>query len=180
MGEDEEAAACVESVPQEVISPIARARSAKSQDRAVAVREKQLVIFRVSDEFYGVDIAVVQEVIKLQRITAVPRAPDFIEGLINLRGTVLPVIDLRRRFGLPEQPPTKETRIVIAEIKEMSIGVLVDAVTEVLRVPESEIEPPSPLSVTMDSAFIFGIAKIPPRLIALLDLNKVLAVEERK
>jgi purine-binding chemotaxis protein CheW len=141
--------------------------------------ENQLVVFDLANEHYAVDVAIVDSIIKIQSITAVPHAPAFVEGITNLRGTVLPVIDLRRRFSLPAEAPTKETRIVVVEMNGTKVGMVVDAVTEVLRVSEEDIEPPSPIVTTVDSAFITGIAKVEERLIILLDLSKVLSTEEK-
>jgi purine-binding chemotaxis protein CheW len=148
------------------------------------------VIFALGEEEYGVGIASVDSIIKLQPITSVPRAPSFVEGVTNLRGKVLPVIDLRRRFGLPETEATRESRIVVAELDGSAVGMLVDAVSEVLDVPDDAIEPPSPIVTTVDSTFITGIAKLDGgeahgttsdqgRLVILLDLEKVLSPEEK-
>ncbi|MEE8391310.1 MAG: chemotaxis protein CheW [Anaerolineae bacterium] len=151
--------------------------------------EKQLVVFTLSNEDYGVDIAAVEGIIKMQAITAVPHAPSFVEGITNLRGKVLPVIDLRKRFGLAQADTTKETRIVHVEIDGTRVGMVVDAVTEVMRVSDENIEPPSPLITTAggDAAglaagrnvFITGIAKVDERLIILLDLAQVFSSEEQ-
>ncbi len=141
--------------------------------------ETQFVIFKLANEHYGVEIATVESIIKLQTITALPRAPEFVEGVINLRGTVLPVIDLRKRFDLVRAEESRDTRIVVVEIEGQTVGMIVDAVNEVLRVPVEDIEPPSPLVTTVDSTFITGIAKVSERLIILLDLHKVLSFEEK-
>jgi len=141
--------------------------------------EQQLVVFDLANEHYGVDIGAVESIIKMQAITAVPRAPSFVEGVTNLRGTVLPVIDLRQRFGLQAEEETKETRIVVVEMGGATVGMVVDGVSEVLQVAEEAIEPPSPIVMTIDSTFITGIAKVDERLIILLDLGKVLSSEER-
>jgi purine-binding chemotaxis protein CheW len=142
--------------------------------------EKQMVVFQLSNEHYGVDIASVDSIIRMQAVTAMPLAPDFCEGVTNLRGTVLPVIDLRKRFGLPSAEATKETRIVVTETNDTMVGMMVDAVIEVQSIPESDIEPPSPLVTTVDSAFIAGIAKAQDeRLTILLDLDRVLSREEQ-
>jgi len=150
--------------------------------------DKQLVIFTLAQEHYGVGIAAVDSIIKLQPITAVPHAPSFVEGVTNLRGKVLPVIDLRKRFGLPVAAPTRETRIVVTELQHSAVGMLVDAVSEVLHVSEEAIEPPSPIVSTVDSTFITGIAKVnghgaegsnAGRLIILLDLEQVLTPKEK-
>ena len=141
--------------------------------------ENQLVIFMLAQEHYGVGIASVDRIIKLQAITAVPRAPSFVEGVTNLRGKVLPVIDLRKRFDLPAAESTRESRIVVAEMDNSAVGMLVDAVSEVLHVSDEAIEPPSPIVTTVDSGFITGIAKVDEQLIILLDLEKVLSTEEK-
>jgi len=141
--------------------------------------ENQLVVFKLADENYGVSIASVESIIKLQAITKVPHAPKFVEGVTNLRGTVIPVMDLRKRFGLPYSKDTNETRIVVVELNGLMVGMIVDAVTEVLRVSEEAIEPPSALVATLDAAFITGIAKVGQRLVIFLDLTKVLSHEEQ-
>src|SRR3972149_7918170 len=105
--------------------------------------ENQLVVFDLANEHYGVDIAAVEGIIKMQAITAVPRAPAFVEGGTNLRGKVLPVIDLRKRFGLPGGDASKDTRIVVVEMNGATVGIVVDGVSEVLRVGPESIEPPS-------------------------------------
>jgi purine-binding chemotaxis protein CheW len=152
--------------------------SGKPSARHVDGPTAHLVVFALGDEQYGVGIDAVDSIIRPQSITAVPRAPDFVEGVTNLRGTVLPVVDLHRRFDLPVQDATKDSRIIVAESSGNKIGMMVDAVLEVRRVAEAAIEPPSPLVATIDSAFITGIAKVgDERLIILLDLERVLARE---
>ncbi|GAP09722.1 CheW protein [Bellilinea caldifistulae] len=142
--------------------------------------EHQLVVFELENEKYGVDIASVEGIIKMQEITRLPHAPEFIEGITNLRGTIVPVVDLRTRFGLPRKEPTRDTRIVIANMDSSKVGIIVDAVTQVIRVPEDKIEPPPQMSVTINSAFIKNIAKLESELVILLDLGKVLSTEERE
>jgi len=141
--------------------------------------EDQFVVFDLANEYFGVDIGAVEGIIKMQSITAVPHAPAFVEGVTNLRGEVLPVIDLRRRFGLPVAEATKQTRVVVIDVGGTKVGMVVDGVSEVLRVSEEDVEPLSPIVSTVDSAFITGIAKMADRLIILLDLARVLSVEER-
>ncbi len=142
--------------------------------------EHQLVVFELENEKYGVDIASVEGIIKMQEITRLPHAPEFIEGITNLRGTIVPVVDLRTRFGLSRKEPTRDTRIVIANMDGSKVGIIVDAVTQVIRVPEDRIEPPPQMSVTINSAFIKNIAKLESELVILLDLGKVLSSEERE
>lgn len=141
--------------------------------------ERQLVVFELAQEWYGVAIAAVESIIRMQTITVVPHAPGFVEGVTNLRGVILPVIDLRKRLGLPVKPTTRETRIIVVEVGETTVGMIVDAVAEVLRVSAELIEAPSPLILTIDSSFITGIAKAGERLVILLDLGKVLTLEEQ-
>src|SRR6476660_3506879 len=134
--------------------------------------ERQLVVFQLGAELYGVEIARVHEIIRLQTVTRVPRAPSFVEGVINLRGKVIPVVDLRRRFGLPSAEHTRSTRIVVVEIGDQVVGIVVDGVSEVLRVNTATVEPPSPVVAGVDSEYLHGIAKLPERLVILLDLDR--------
>lgn len=142
--------------------------------------QMQLVVFRLAGELYGVDIQQVREIIRVPEVTRVPRTPDFVEGVINLRGSVIPVLDLRKRFRLPAGEADRERRIVVVEMGEQTLGVIVDAVSEVLRLDQDRIEPPSPYIVNVDSQYITGIARLEDRLIILLDLNKVLSAGERE
>ncbi len=144
-------------------------------DNTVADAETQLVVFDLAAEFYGVDIGDVREIIRMQSITRVPGAPPFIEGVINLRGKVVPVVDLRKRLGLNVNEQTQETRIVVVDIAGRDVGVIVDGVTEVLRIPLSSVEPPSSMITNADSDYLRGIARLEDKLIILLDLSKALA-----
>ena len=134
----------------------------------------QLVVFELATEYYGVDISSVREIIRLLQITKAPNMPAFVEGTINLRGKVTPVIDLRKRFGLPVSKEDKDNRIVVVDIGEEEVGVIVDAVTEVLRVSGASVEPPSSVITTAGSDYLIGIAKLESMLIILLDLEKAL------
>lgn len=141
------------------------------------VDERQLVVFDLADEAYGVNIGTVREIIRMQEITQVPRTPNYVEGVINLRGKVIPVIDMRKRFGFPVSEHTKDTRIVVIDIGGADIGATVDAVTEVLRLGADSIEPPSAVITTADSDYLLGIAKLETRLIILLDLQRALSAD---
>ena len=140
--------------------------------------EKQLVLFNVSGEAYGVDISAVHEIIRMEPITKVPKTPFFVEGIINLRGKVIPVVDMRKRFGFDIAQQTSDNRIVVVDIDSKNIGIIVDAVTEVLRIPADSVEPPSDIITSSDSDYLLGIAKVDNKLIILLDLNRVLSQEE--
>jgi purine-binding chemotaxis protein CheW len=142
--------------------------------------EQQMVIFELSDECYGVNIAAVESIIKMPAIRGVPHAPSYVQGIINLRGKVLPVIDLRQRFGLPSRLETRDSRIVVVNLDEAGVGMMVDSVSEVLTIQDADIEPAPRLVTTVDSAFITGIAKLENRLVILLDLVMILTPQELK
>ncbi len=142
--------------------------------------EHQLVVFELADEFYGINIAVVESIIKMQEITQLPQTPDYIKGVTNLRGTVLPVIDLRIRFGLGTQKDTKQTRVIIVTMGEVKVGLMVDGVSEVLRISDESIEPLPPMVNSVNSDFLKGIVRLEDRLIILLEVEKVLALEEQQ
>jgi purine-binding chemotaxis protein CheW len=143
---------------------------------AAVVADQQIVLCDLAGETYGVDIARVEEIIRLPPITAVPRASHAVEGVINLRGTIIPVVDLRRALGLRESAATKSTRVIVADVGEHTIGMIVDAVSEVLRVPAAAIEPPSAIVTDLSTTYLRGIAKLAGRLVLLLDLEAALHV----
>ena len=140
--------------------------------------ERQLVIFELASESYGIEIAHVESIIKIQEITRVPKCPDFVEGITNLRGTVLPVIDLAKRFGIPEQKRNNDTRIIVVSLDSMKVGMIVTAVSEVLTIDDSVIDPAPAIVTTINSSFISGIARIEKRLIIMLNLDQILSKEE--
>jgi purine-binding chemotaxis protein CheW len=139
----------------------------------------QLVTFSIGEEEFGVDILKVQEIIRTMEITRVPKAPDFVEGVINLRGNVIPIIDLRKRFGLETRAHDKHTRIIVIEINNMIVGFVVDSVSEVLRIPANTVEPPPPVVAGLESEYISGVGKLEDRLLILLDLDRLLSGEEK-
>jgi len=140
----------------------------------------QLVSFNLGKEEFAVDILKIQEINRMVEITKVPKSPDFVEGVINLRGKVIPIIDLRKRFKLPGSESTKQTRIVVVDIDNMVVGLVVDAVSEVLRLPANTVEPPPPIVAGIDSEYISGVGKLEDRLLILLELDKVLSKDEKK
>lgn len=138
----------------------------------------QLVTFRIGEEEFGVDILKVQEIIRMMPITKVPNAPSFVEGVINLRGKVIPVIDMRRRFGMEGAVHDSQTRIKVMDLQGQVVGFVVDAVREVLRIKESTIEPPPPIVAGVGSEYMRGVGKLDDRLLILLDLDNLLSEEE--
>jgi purine-binding chemotaxis protein CheW len=143
------------------------------------VGSMQLVSFRLAQEEYGIEITKVQEIILMGEITRVPQTPDYIKGLINLRSTVIPIVDLRLRFGLAQEPPTDETRIMVVNVAGKTIGIIVDAVSEVLRISHDQIAPPSPTIAGLGREYLTGLVKLENRLLILLDIDKILGQEER-
>ncbi|MDA3859846.1 MAG: chemotaxis protein CheW [Melioribacteraceae bacterium] len=139
----------------------------------------QLVGFKLATGEYGVDILKVQEIHRMLAITDVPNSPEFIEGVVNLRGRIIPVIDLRIRLNLPKIKHDNNTRIIVVDLEGKTVGFVVDEVSEVLRIPSNVTEPPPDLVVSgVDSGYISSVAKLEDRLLILLDLKKVLTFEE--
>lgn len=148
--------------------------------------EEQLVVFELANEAYGIDISRVQSIIQMQEVAVIPGAPRFIEGVINLRGTIVPVVNLRDRFDLQPAVEGQKTVIVIVELEGLQVGMTVDKVTDVIKVQENAIEPPSPLLASVDTAYLRGIAKIgrresdEKRMVILLDINRVFTWDEQQ
>ena len=140
----------------------------------------QVVSFHLGNEEYGVDISQVQEIIRMVGITHVPRAPHFMEGVINLRGQLIPIIDLRTRFSMPRQDSTKNTRIVVTEIAGKRVGIIVDGVSEVLNLPIENVEEAPEMIAGVGTEYISGVGKVADRLIILLDLQKVISTQEKQ
>jgi len=140
----------------------------------------QLVSFVIEGEEFGIDILKVQEIIRPVPITRVPNAPAFVEGVINLRGRIVPVIDARKRFGLSARAMDEDSRIVVVELSGRTVGFVMDAVREVIRVERSVIEPPPELAIGIDADYLSGVAKLDDRLLILLDVERVLADDERE
>ena len=140
----------------------------------------QVVSFRLGKEEYGVDIAQVQEIIRMVEITHVPRAPHFMEGVINLRGQLIPIIDLRTRFGMDREGHTKNTRIIVTEIAGKRVGIIVDGVSEVLNIPVENVEEAPEMIAGVGTEYISGVGKVADRLIILLELQKVISTSEKQ
>lgn len=142
-------------------------------------KEFQLVVFTLGDEEFGVDIAQVREIVRLVQITYLPKAPSFIEGVVNLRGQVLAVIDLSKRLNIASKPRSEQSRIIVVEVSDNTVGMIVDSVSEVLRLSSDRIEEiPDLLETEVPEHYIRGVGKLKDRLLVLLDLDRVLSPEE--
>ena len=133
----------------------------------------QLVTFGIGEEEFGVDILAVQEINRMMELTRVPQSPPEVEGVINLRGKIIPVLDLRKRFGLSTTEHSEQSRIIVVEVQARTLGFIVDRVHEVLRIESSIVEPAPAMVCSIDSDFIAGVGKLQDRLLILLDLNKL-------
>lgn len=143
-------------------------------------KDLQVVGFRIGEETFGVRIGSVREIVRVPEITSVPNAPDSIEGVINLRGKIIPVMDLRKRFGHVEVQPDKKNRILVVELDNKLLGLIVNSASEVLKIPPSEIEPPGNVFADGESGYVTGVGKLKGRLIILLDIAKLLHRPEFK
>ena len=145
--------------------------------------EQQLVIFGLGKEEFGIDISSVREIVKIQHITTIPQSMDFVEGIVNLRGVIVPIVDLNKKFMTTAYGDSDdaEMRIIVVNMAGQNIGILVDAVSEILRVPDEAIEPTPPIvSSGISSDFIKGVAKVGERLIIFLDLDRIFSAEEQE
>ncbi len=139
---------------------------------------QQMVKFNVADEVFGIGITQIHQIIKPQEIFKVPNTPPFIEGLLNLRGRVLTVFNLRKRFNMPDKESDENTKIVIVNTNDLLLGFTVDSVTEIIRVPDEDIVETPPSLKSFDKRFLSGVAKLGDKLILILDLDKVLTPDE--
>lgn len=146
------------------------------EDRAS--EEIQLVVFGLGREEFAVEVTQVREIIRMEEITRMPKSPPFVEGIINLRGQIIAVIDLARRLNLPSGERSPETRIIVVEAGDVKVGMIVDSVSEVLRVSAEAVEPNPALAADVSAAFLQGVVKHDNRLIILLDLARILSLEE--
>jgi len=143
-------------------------------------KDLHIVGFRIGNETYGVRIGAVREIVRVPEITSVPSAPELIEGVINLRGKIIPVMDLRKRFGQTEIVSDKKNRILVVELEDKLIGLIVNAASEVLKIPPSEIDSPGSVFAEGESSYVTGVGKLKGRLIILLDIAKLLQRPEYK
>jgi purine-binding chemotaxis protein CheW len=158
------------------------ALSVKAQKEKKVQTEEvlQLVSFNIGQEEFGLDIQRIQEINRMVDITRVPNSPEFVCGVINLRGKVIPIIELRKRFGFPPKEKDKNTRIIVVELGEAVIGFIVDAVQEVIRIPKNITEPPPPIVAGIGSEYITAVAKLENRLLILLDPDRILLEKEKQ
>jgi len=143
-------------------------------------KELQVVGFRIGEETFGVRIGSVREIVRVPEITTVPNAQETIEGVINLRGKIIPVVDLRKRFGQIEIVSDKKNRILVVELENKLVGLIVNSASEVLKIPPSEIESPGSVFAEGESSYVTGVGKLKGRLIILLDISKLLHRPEFK
>jgi purine-binding chemotaxis protein CheW len=139
---------------------------------------RQFVEFKLGEEEYGVDILQVKTIERMMSITRVPKAPQFVEGVINLRGEIVPVIDLKKRFDLPISRETDNTRIIIVTVDDITVGMIVDSANEVIQLSQDAIEPAPSIIGGIDSDFLEGVGKMDGKLLIILDLSKILKSNE--
>jgi purine-binding chemotaxis protein CheW len=140
---------------------------------------RQFISFSVGDEEYGLELLRVKEVIRVREITWLPKAPSFVKGIINLRGDVIPIIDLRDKFGLEAKEATANTRVIVVEVDGKLMGMIVDSASQVVRIPADQIDPPPPVLGGFSQEFITGVGKMDDKLIILLNSDAILTAEER-
>ena len=149
-----------------------------SDSASLGEATSQIVSFRLTNEEYGIDIMRVQEIILIGHITEMPNVPPYVRGLINLRGHVIPIIDLRIRFGLGDTEPTEQSRIIILNHEARTVGIVVDAVDEVLRIDVEQIEEVSSAFMGADQDYVRSLVKFKSKLLILLDVDRLLAEED--
>lgn len=137
----------------------------------------QLVSFTVGEELFAVDILRVQEINRMMALTKVPQSPPGVEGVINLRGRIIPVLDLRVQFGFPKSDQSEHTRIVVIEVQGKTIGFVVDSVREVMRISSNIVEPTPRMGTSIDSSYVSGVAKLDGQLLILLELENLLSAD---
>lgn len=148
-------------------------------DEILTTALKKFLVFKLGNEEYGIDIQKITTIIeKDMNIARVPKTPVFLKGVINLRGEIIPIIHLRRRFGLPEIEDTEETRIIIVKLDEIAIGLIVDAVAEVVELDEESIENVTNFGGVLSAEYLFGVGKINGRIVTLLNLDKLISLSE--
>lgn len=137
-------------------------------------KELQIVGFRIGRETFGLPISLVHEIVRPPEITNVPHAPEYVEGVMNLRGRIVPVIDLRRRFGGAASENSRKNRVLVVDVESRAVGLIVDSASEVLKISDAQIEPPPNVFTDAATSYVTGVAKYQGRLIILVDLKRIL------
>ena len=140
---------------------------------------RQFISFSVGQEEYGLELLRVKEVIRVRETTWLPKAPSFVKGIINLRGDVIPIIDLRDKFGLESHEDTAQTRVIVVEVEGRLIGMVVDSASQVVRIPLDQIDPPPPVLGGLSQELITGVGKLEDKLVILLDPDAILTVDQK-
>ncbi|WP_295296152.1 chemotaxis protein CheW [uncultured Brachyspira sp.] len=137
-----------------------------------------LVTFKLGNNEYAIDIMQAKEIIKMEKITLIPNAPDYVEGVINLRGNIIPIVDLKKRFNLDENEGEKNTGIIIVKIDDVDMGIIIDAISKVVSIATSNIQPPPPMLSGIGQKYIKGVAKLEDKLLVVLDLEKLIVGDD--
>ncbi len=145
----------------------------------ILVSEKQYVIFNLGNEEYGVDIMKVKEISEFKESTKVPNAPYFVDGIINLRGEIIPIVNLKKRFNIDNNDVDSDTRIIVINLNERNVGFVVDEASQVLRINDNDIDPAPEIIAGIERQYITGVGKVDEKIIILLDLEKILTDEEK-
>ncbi len=152
--------------------------SVQKSDTSQQTGSMQLVSFKLANETYGIEITKIREIILVGEITQIPETPHYIKGLINLRSSVIPVIDLRARFSLPEGELGEESRIMVLNVADRTIGIVVDSVNEVLRVSQDQVSPAPPTVASLGNQYMTGLVRLDEQLLILLDVDRLFGEEE--
>ena len=151
-----------------------------TESRAELEDSTNLVTFRLGSGEYAIDIMQAKEIIKMEKITLIPNAPDFVEGVINLRGNIIPIIDLKKRFNLEEIEGDKNTGIIIVKIEDVDMGIIIDSISKVVYISNSDIQPPPPMLSGIGQKYIKGVGKLEDKLLVVLDLEKLFTTDEEE
>ncbi|CRF31731.1 chemotaxis protein CheW [Brachyspira intermedia] len=156
-------------------------QSIESTENRVDLEDStNLVTFRLGSGEYAIDIMQAKEIIKMEKITLIPNAPDFVEGVINLRGNIIPIIDLKKRFNLEETEGDKNTGIIIVKIEDVDMGIIIDSISKVVSISNSDIQPPPPMLSGIGQKYIKGVGKLEDKLLVVLDLEKLFTTDEEE
>jgi purine-binding chemotaxis protein CheW len=141
--------------------------------------EIKLAVFRLDGQPYAIDIMRIKQIIRPLKITRLPKAPEFVEGVINLRGVVIPIMDMRKRFGLPARDAAADTKVIIASVERRIVGIIVDDVSEVIPVPRAEVQPPPRMIRGVEAEYLLGVCRYQDEILLILNLDEILTAEEK-